>query len=222
MLTTSPGTLAKAINNNIISQRQRLRLCLDVANGLSALHECGIIHSDVKPQNILLFTNEKLGLVAKVADFGFSLVESGEGGHLSGRTPPWTAPEWREWIPIGRLAKTDVYSFGLLVWAVMTNCKDPFQDTGLGAALDSDTITRLKGSDTKMMQTISSRLQQCVLLGHISETDYTTAWNVLQCTTRKDPQLRDLTRAIEFLNKAIPISDRNAQYAIFHINLSTS
>jgi hypothetical protein len=104
----------------------------------------------------------------------------------------------------------------------MTNCKDPFQDTGLGAALDSDTITRLKGSDTKMMQTISSRLQQCVLLGHISETDYTTAWNVLQCTTRKDPQLRDLTRAIEFLNKAIPISDRNAQYAIFHINLSTS
>ncbi|KAM5349443.1 hypothetical protein ACJ41O_005948 [Fusarium nematophilum] len=198
------GTLHEAINNEAIPKRLGLKLCLDVANGLSALHECGIIHSDVKPANILLFTNEKLGLIAKVADFGYSLVESGEGARLAG-TVPWTAPEWGEWIPIDKLAKADIYSFGLLVWAVMTNSNAPFQHIGLR---DPRAIDRLKETDTEMLQTVSSHLRECVSSGRMTKTDYTPAWEVLQCTIQNNPELRDLARAIEVLNKAIPVRDR--------------
>ncbi|KAH6900177.1 hypothetical protein B0T10DRAFT_554713 [Thelonectria olida] len=200
------GTLHEAINNDAIPKRRRLKLCLDVANGLSALHECGIIHSDVKPANILLFTDEKLGLIAKVADFGYSLVESGEGARLSG-TVPWTAPEWSQWIPIDRLAKTDIYSFGLLVWAVMTNSKEPFQHIGLR---DPREIDMLKETDTKMLQTVSYHLQECVSSGRTTETDCAPAWEVLQCTIQKRPELRDLARPIEVMNKAVAVRDRIA------------
>ncbi|KAH7147076.1 hypothetical protein B0J13DRAFT_524783 [Dactylonectria estremocensis] len=200
------GTLHEAINNDAIPKRRRLKLCLDVANGLSALHECGIIHSDVKPANILLFTDKKLELIAKVANFGFSLVESGEGARLSG-TVLWTAPEWSKWIPIDRLAKADIYSFGLLVWAVMTNSKEPFQHIGLR---DPRTIDELKETDTEMLQTVSSHLGECVSSGRTTKTDYTPAWEVLQCTIQKNPEFRDLARPIEVLNKAISVSGRIA------------
>ncbi|MCJ1357886.1 MAG: hypothetical protein MMC33_007882 [Icmadophila ericetorum] len=45
----------------------------DIADGLSALHTCGVIHGDLKPENVLLFDDpvEKGSLIVKLCDFGF-------------------------------------------------------------------------------------------------------------------------------------------------------
>ncbi|RYO93293.1 hypothetical protein DL764_008012 [Monosporascus ibericus] len=50
-------------------------VALDVACGLSALHKCGIVHGDVKPQNVLIFN--KPTLHAKIADFSHSVFDTG-------------------------------------------------------------------------------------------------------------------------------------------------
>ncbi len=44
-----------------------MQIAIDIASGLSVLHAGGVIHRDLKPQNVLLVCG-----VAKIADFGIS------------------------------------------------------------------------------------------------------------------------------------------------------
>jgi serine/threonine protein kinase len=101
----------------------------DIADGLSALHMCGIIHGDLKPENILLFKDSETtgGLIAKLADFGFANVEFLKES-IRGGSEEWAAPECIRGCPeeimtamqeldIAEFA-CDVYSFGLVAMFV--------------------------------------------------------------------------------------------------------
>jgi len=63
--------LTKVINNdlNIDIIKDILRKIL---NGLKYLHDCNIIHRDMKPQNILINYKNKQNLEVRIADFGWS------------------------------------------------------------------------------------------------------------------------------------------------------
>ncbi|KAL3467388.1 kinase-like domain-containing protein [Aspergillus heterothallicus] len=99
--------------------RTRLCLCLDVANGLAALHKCGIIHGDVKPANVLLFQAPSLDpgmstdrYSAKLADFSHSFHEASNKTHYTG-TPGYMAPEIVQRRRITDCKATDNYSAGV-------------------------------------------------------------------------------------------------------------
>lgn len=98
----------------------KYRLCLDIAAGLDALHECQIVHGDLKPQNILIFQDGAV-FVAKLADFGLSIEEQETGTPCTvGGTRGWQAPEVEErCVSWEYVAQTDNYSYGVLVWSVM-------------------------------------------------------------------------------------------------------
>jgi serine/threonine protein kinase len=109
-----------------VAHSLRYGLCRNVAAGVDVLHECGLIHGDLKADNILIFRNRKGAYVAKVADFGLSVAEAVSGiGPVSnvyiGGTLGWQAPEveMARFIPRDLLASTDNYSFGLLTWSVV-------------------------------------------------------------------------------------------------------
>ena len=127
-----------------ISWSQKKKLCLDVAAGLSMLHDCGIFHGDLKPENVLIFCGptpvwedewdaEEDGFCAKLCDFGsshFGLWDrSGEEVTLYGATPPFTAPEYdfrnKGRLPLPLLSPFDIYVFGLLVWRIALGGKTP-------------------------------------------------------------------------------------------------
>ncbi len=83
------------------------RMLLDAARGLNAIHQCGIVHRDVKPANLFLGGNG----VCCVGDFGVAVdvdVDAGSAG-LSG-TPLFMAPEQWEGGAIDR--RTDLYALG--------------------------------------------------------------------------------------------------------------
>lgn len=122
------GTLAnlQQSNPNLSADEKRL-LCLDVALGLKALHDCEIVHGDIKPENILVFAHKSRRFIAKLADFGFSVLRPGQSLGISiGGTRTWRAPETDKPIPTQLLPLTDIFSFGLLVWSVAVNGMDPF------------------------------------------------------------------------------------------------
>jgi len=207
-----------------------LKVCLDVANGLSVLHECCIVHSDVKADNVLLFSTDAKGgsgLTAKIADFGFSIVEHGSGARLPGGTFPWYAPEWRDWIPARNLAKTDVYSFGLLVWRVTTRPSDPVREivaeattttkthtTGLGTITTASVeIEHIRAStDDRMLEAISANTRN--KLG-ASDARLQSILEVLSSTVRRDVERRSLETARSILARENRDEEPSTRYGLF-------
>jgi hypothetical protein len=98
--------------------RRALELALDVANGLSFAHERGLVHRDVKPQNVLLSQEGEV----KVTDFGIARslhVDHGvtQTGTVLG-TGEYLAPEQASGQPVS--PATDVYSLGVVLWELLT------------------------------------------------------------------------------------------------------
>ncbi|VUC27364.1 unnamed protein product [Clonostachys rosea] len=108
----------------------------DVADGLTALHFSNVLHSDLKPSNILLFHDQSSkALVAKISDFGYADSDKmirKEDSEVRGGTREWAAPELISGCPqsirtLARVAPTvsDVFSFGLLIFYMGTGGISP-------------------------------------------------------------------------------------------------
>lgn len=125
---------------------EKMDLIVKIANGLSDLHGAGIVHGDIKPENILLSsrTNPEI----RFADFGLASIREkqdlmgdtlAQTSHLKG-TPKYCAPEMLFDVshPSSTVArasrKTDVYAFTILVWEILTQ-KSPFDTIKNEAAL---------------------------------------------------------------------------------------
>jgi serine/threonine protein kinase len=61
-----------------------------VCSGLAHAHKCGVIHRDIKPQNLLLTADRK---IVKIADFGVARLEANEGAITRVGTNIYSAPE---------------------------------------------------------------------------------------------------------------------------------
>ena len=104
--------------------RDALPLLIQLADGLAAAHAAGILHRDLKAENIMLVEAKSGGLRAVIMDFGlagFDVQDEAGVEHGSGfsGTVAYAAPER---IAGGRAtAASDVYSFGLIAHETLTN-----------------------------------------------------------------------------------------------------
>ncbi|KAM0213045.1 hypothetical protein ACHAQD_009487 [Fusarium lateritium] len=102
------------------SVEERLRIALDTARGLEALHDSGIVHGDIKPSNLLVFKHPTRSYIVKLSDFGFAMPM--EGGQLIGSTEVYSAPEADGASgPSQYLRQQDIYSFGLTLWTIFSD-----------------------------------------------------------------------------------------------------
>ena len=98
--------------------REALEIAVEIARALAFAHEHGLVHRDVKPQNVLLNGDGR----AKVTDFGIARsldVERGvtQTGTVLG-TSNYIAPEQASGQPVD--AHTDVYSLGVVLYELLT------------------------------------------------------------------------------------------------------
>ena len=75
----SGPSLARVLEDGPIDARQTARIGADLARTLTYVHDCNVVHRDVKPANVLLDTHDTAAapFAAKLADFGISRVMDG-------------------------------------------------------------------------------------------------------------------------------------------------
>jgi serine/threonine protein kinase/tetratricopeptide (TPR) repeat protein len=119
-----------------LSPGQAVSIAKQVCEGLAEAHKIGVIHRDLKPQNIMIDREGN----ARIMDFGIarSLKAKGitDGGIIIG-TPEYMSPEQVEGKEIDQLA--DVYALGVILFEMLTG-KVPFEgDTPLSIAVKHKT-----------------------------------------------------------------------------------
>lgn len=124
-----PGkTIAEFIKaNGPMDEKDALRIVRDVAEALQSVYEKGIIHSDIKPTNIILTPPG----ITKVLDFGMALdVSKITSSHFRG-TPAYMSPEQVDPASFGTPnIRSDIYSLGATLYE-MLSAKPPFSGTNL-------------------------------------------------------------------------------------------
>jgi len=114
-----------------IGSREALDIISGVLAGLAAAHQAGIIHRDVKPENVLLGE----GNVVKVADFGLARAASGVSHTRTGMligTAAYLAPE--QVAHSTSDARTDVYAAGVMLFEMLTGAQPHTGDNPLAVA----------------------------------------------------------------------------------------
>lgn len=111
---------------------QKARLLREVARGLSAAHARGLVHRDLKPDNVIVGPD----LRPRILDFGLalSLEEASRQGRGFEGTPLYASPEQALGKPLS--AASDVFSFGSLMFKVLTG-KAPFAGESISQVLEA-------------------------------------------------------------------------------------
>jgi serine/threonine protein kinase len=96
----SGGNLLELCRKHPLSLERTLFYLEQVCAGLAYAHECGVIHRDIKPQNLLLTADHK---TVKIADFGVAKLDATEGAITRVGTNVYAAPEHNPLVQTGPL-----------------------------------------------------------------------------------------------------------------------
>jgi class 3 adenylate cyclase len=137
-------TLAERIRSERISVREALSVFLEVADGLEAAHERGVVHRDLKPANIKAPRDGR----AKILDFGIAKIFVNEDGKVGScttldlttgavlmGTPAYMSPEQARGHPVDKRA--DIWAYGCCLFETLTGVP------AFAAETLSDTVARV-------------------------------------------------------------------------------
>ncbi|MBK7537258.1 MAG: serine/threonine protein kinase [Myxococcales bacterium] len=120
-------TLADALQHGPFSLERTCAIARQVGSALAAAHRAGVVHRDLKPQNIFLVPAEidgRLGENAKVLDFGISKIRGSQtvktqDSALLG-TPQYMAPEQAMGQHDSVDGRTDIFALGAILYEMLT------------------------------------------------------------------------------------------------------
>lgn len=184
MAYVSGGSLKDRIQQGPLPLQEAEAILRQIASALDYAHRRGVIHRDIKPDNILLDTEGH----AMLADFGIvKILEGDTAGSLTGTggvlgTPAYMAPEQSQGL--GVTAKTDIYALGVIVYEMITG-RQPYQaDTPMQVMLKhiTDPVPSLKEVSANIPPALEAVMMR--VLAKNPEDRYETASEFAQAFLR--------------------------------------
>ena len=139
-----------------MDEREAVEVAMQVAKGLEAAHDKGIIHRDIKPQNIIISREGKI----KVADFGIARMVATETSTTSTMgSVHYISPEQARGDACD--ARSDIYSLGITLYEMVTG-RVPFDgDTSVSVALKH--VQDPVKPPRELVPTITQNLEKIIL-----------------------------------------------------------
>ena len=167
------GDMSAFTRNRPLPIDKALLYLEQVCSGLSHAHKCGVIHRDIKPQNLLLTADKE---IVKIADFGVARLDANEGAITRVGTNIYSAPEHNPLVQTGQLDT-----------AALVSTRDQLTPAADIYSLAKTTYTLLAGeSPRRFAQHAVTELPL-----HIRETPWASSVvRVLQKATQNRPEAR--------------------------------
>jgi tetratricopeptide (TPR) repeat protein/predicted Ser/Thr protein kinase len=116
-----------------LPMREAVRCCHAVAEAIAEAHRRGLVHADLKPENVVVSSDGRV----RVVDFGLARIALGDTTAASG-TPAYMAPErWRGAPPTGAI---DVWALGVMLHELIAGHRPFADDALLHLAFAGDTL----------------------------------------------------------------------------------
>ena len=119
------ATLLNAVAAGALDRRSRLELFIQICEGVQHAHQSGVVHRDLKPDNVLIAADGR----AKILDFGIARLRSDDGDDLATLrtsvgevlgTIAYMSPEQLSGEPDAIDTRTDVYALGVILHQLLT------------------------------------------------------------------------------------------------------
>jgi serine/threonine protein kinase len=143
-----------------LPEKDALKLASLICEALQHMHDHGIIHLDIKPQNIMICCDGTI----RVLDFGIARATGSPrlaygGDSVSMGTPDYMAPEQVKGKRSDK--RTDIYNLGAVLYEMLTGAA-PFQDENPWAALNAR-VSRDPTAPRKLNDNLSAQAEEIVL-----------------------------------------------------------
>jgi serine/threonine-protein kinase len=128
-------SLAELAKEEKLTLARIQRIAVQVCAALGAAHRVGVVHRDIKPDNLFIIHRAGQPDFVKVLDFGVAKLLTSEGnttGTMDGTivgTPAYMAPEQAAGLPVD--ARADIYAVGNMLYELLAG-RPPFQAPAFG------------------------------------------------------------------------------------------